>query len=121
MSHLSSWEIFDISEHHRRSEESEYATSATSVSSEIPMNKAEDTIRRTCGVISSNAPKLTMVLDFLNDMALEENAQMEKCLRDASVAISTCVGYNTCTVLRNQIFPAVRTHGQRSRYRKTGS
>lgn len=80
-----------------------YDTSATSVSSYNV--KPEMEFRRTIGAISSGAPHLSMVLEYLGDMALEENEQIEKCLRDVADSLLHSVGYNSYTVPQSGIFP----------------
>lgn len=86
-----------------------YATSATSVSSATNVAaKPDRELRRTCGAISASALQLAMVLECLNDMVVQENAQIEKCLRDVTESVSGCVGYNTFTVPRRRIYPKGR-------------
>lgn len=45
------------------------------------------------------------VLDCLNDMAIQESAQIEECLEEVTEALALCVAMNTYTVDKKAMFP----------------
>ncbi|SGZ47755.1 CIC11C00000001077 [Sungouiella intermedia] len=48
------------------------------------------------------------VLDCLNDMALQESAQIEQCLAEVATALELCVAMNTYTIEKTGMFPHKR-------------
>ncbi|QFZ28579.1 hypothetical protein EJF18_40622 [Clavispora lusitaniae] len=92
---------------------SQCSTTATSITADTESGFSKtmqskitsDSLQKTCNSILARAPQFEVVLDCLHDMALQENAQIEECLKEALRSLSECVPLNTFVVPKDNLFP----------------
>lgn len=80
-------------------------TAATSVQPELPKKRRSRDVHMASKTIHEGSLNLSLVLECLEDMALQESAQIEQCLASVVDTLAGCAAMNTYTISRSGLFP----------------